>query len=112
MIGLYALHRLSLVQESGFTGRREVVSHIVYSARRNLGNISSVTGLREAMSFPAGELIKLRERKMAIIQGLQERLRSSLSLSTRRQVTGWVLEAGYAVPPPDPSLDDLLDRIA
>ena len=49
---------------------------------------------------------------MAIIQGLQERLRSSLSLSTRRQVTGWVLEAGYAVPPPDPSLDDLLDRIA
>ena len=112
VIGLYALHRLSLVQESGFTGRREVVSHIVYSARRNLGNISSVTGLREAMSFPAGELIKLRERKMAIIQGLQERLRSSLSLSTRRQVTGWVLEAGYAVPPPDPSLDDLLDRIA
>ena len=50
--------------------------------------------------------------EMAIIQGLQERLRSSLSLSTRRQVTGWVLEAGYAVPPPDPSLDDLLDRIA
>jgi len=112
VIGLYALHRLSLVQESGFPGRREVVSHIVYSARRNLGNISSVTGLREAMHFPAGELIKLRERKMAIIQGLQERLRSSLSLSTRRQVTGWVLEAGYAVPPPDPSLDDLLDRIA
>jgi MFS family permease len=42
LIGLYALHRLATVREEGAVDRREVVGHIVTSARRTLRNVSSV----------------------------------------------------------------------
>jgi len=57
LIGLYAIHRLSLVEERGDIERREMLGHVLLETRRSIRNISSVAGLRAATDLP-GNLIR------------------------------------------------------
>ena len=59
-IGLYALHRLSAVEEHGAIPRKEMMQHVLNQARRGVRNASPVAGLRAAVAFPAGALMQAR----------------------------------------------------
>lgn len=59
-IGLYAMHRLSFVQEGAPVRRREVVYELFDETRRGVRTLSSVRGLKTA--FPGGALIDLHAR--------------------------------------------------
>ncbi|MDB5668451.1 MAG: transporter [Alphaproteobacteria bacterium] len=63
LMGLYALHRLSAVEEHGAIPRKEMLQHVLDQARRNVRNASPVAGLRAAVAFPAGALIQARRSK-------------------------------------------------
>ena len=52
VIGLYAIHRLSLVKEKGEIERRAMLARMVDETRRTARNISSVAGLRAATDLP------------------------------------------------------------
>lgn len=56
LIGLYAIHRLSLVAEHGEIERREMVGQVLNETRRTIRNISSVAGLRAATDLPGALL--------------------------------------------------------
>ncbi|MBC6982781.1 MFS transporter [Caulobacter sp. 17J80-11] len=62
LVGLYALHRLTLVREEGEIEQGEMARQILLGARRTVRNLSPVAGLRVAAAFPAGALIELRRR--------------------------------------------------
>lgn len=62
-LGLYTLHRLSLVSEAGEIDTREMMQHVFLQARRTVRNLSPVAGLRLAVAFPGGELIAARQRR-------------------------------------------------
>ena len=62
MIGLYALHRLTLVREEGHVKERVVLDALFESARRGMRNLSTVAGLRAATEFDFGWL-RRRGRK-------------------------------------------------
>ncbi len=53
LLGIYAIHRLSLVQEHGEIDRREMVNQVIGETWRGLRNMSSVAGLRAATDLPA-----------------------------------------------------------
>lgn len=59
-IGLYSLHRLSFVHEEGEVPRREMLQHVLNVARRGVRNASTVAGLRAAVAFPAGRIVRER----------------------------------------------------
>lgn len=59
-LGLYALHRLTLIREEGEVGQEVLVQQIVQGARRSILNASTVAGLRLAAVFPSGELVASR----------------------------------------------------
>lgn len=61
-IGLYAVHRLSLVEEHGEIERRSMVGQLLNETRRTIRNISSVAGLRAATDLPAALLRDARLR--------------------------------------------------
>lgn len=71
VIGLYAIHRLSLVAEHGEIERREMVNQVINETRRTIRNISSVAGLRAATDLPGALLrdarvgIRLRRARAA-----------------------------------------------
>lgn len=54
LIGLYSLHRLSLVREEGEVEERIVIREVFMEARRTIRNVSSVAGLRVGTMFPMG----------------------------------------------------------
>ena len=62
-IGLYSLHRLSLVREEGEVPRREMLQHVLNVARRGVRNASTVAGLRAAVAFPAGRIVRERREQ-------------------------------------------------
>ncbi|UUL83834.1 MFS transporter [Sphingomonas qomolangmaensis] len=68
-IGMYAIHRLSLVQEQGEIEPREMMTEMLNNTRRSIRNISSVAGLRAATFVPVSLLrdgrIALRARRAA-----------------------------------------------
>ena len=111
LLGLYVMHRLTTVEEPGSVGSREVVAHIMSATRRGVGNISSVAGLRSAMIFPGGELIKLRERGNILFETLHQRVRQTLGLGRQADVLGAMLDASFQPPPEDTSMDDLLRQL-
>lgn len=112
MMGLYALHRLATIQEPGTVHRAEVVQHMWSSARRSLRNVSSVAGLRMAISFPGGELIKLRERGRLLLERLYETRGNPRDPGTQAAAVGTLLSAAFEEPPDDGhQFDDLLDRL-
>lgn len=57
-IGMYALHRLSLVQEQGEVHERVVMDHLRAGARRTLRNLSTVAGLRASTDYPLDRLLQ------------------------------------------------------
>jgi MFS family permease len=62
LLGIYAMHRLSLVSEQGEIERREMVSEIISETRRTIRNISTVAGLRDATAVPVSLLRDARVR--------------------------------------------------
>jgi MFS family permease len=57
-IGMYALHRLSLVQEEGEVHESVVFNHLREGALRTLRNISTVAGLRSSTDYPLDTLVE------------------------------------------------------
>lgn len=93
-LGLYALHRLSLVEERDAVDRREIVHHMWTAARRSLANASSVAGLRMGLAFPGGELLRLRRRDRFV---LEERFARDDAAATREGI-GALLGAAFDQP--------------
>ncbi|MBN9318984.1 MAG: MFS transporter [Caulobacterales bacterium] len=62
-LGLYALHRLSLVREKGEIDRRAMVTEVMLQARRSVRNLSPVAGLKMLGEFPASLLRDGRARE-------------------------------------------------
>jgi MFS family permease len=62
VLGLYAMHRLSLVEEHGEIERREMMGAVLSETRRGIRNISSVAGLRGATTVPVSLLRDARVR--------------------------------------------------
>ncbi|MBU1076289.1 MAG: MFS transporter [Spirochaetes bacterium] len=52
IIGLYSIHRLSLVKETGEVQEKIVVNQLISHVKRNIENISSVAGIRNMIQFP------------------------------------------------------------
>ncbi|WP_333586524.1 MFS transporter [Phenylobacterium sp.] len=63
LLGLYALHRLTLVREAGEVEQKEMVSQVMSEARRVVANLSPVAGLKMMQAFPAGRLMERRRRR-------------------------------------------------
>lgn len=57
-VGLYAVHRLSLVRELGEVEESEVVRELMVSARQGLRALSTVAGLRAATEFPVAMVLR------------------------------------------------------
>lgn len=62
ILGMYAIHRLSLVSEQGEIETRELVGEMLNETRRSIRNISSVAGLRGATAVPVSLLRDARVR--------------------------------------------------
>lgn len=62
LLGIYAIHRLSLVSEQGEIEPRELVGEMFSETRRSIRNISTVAGLRAATAVPASLLRDARVR--------------------------------------------------
>jgi len=71
-IGVYAMHRLSLVEEHGEIERRAMVGQVLYETRRTIRNISSVAGLRAATDLP-GALLREARLRMRLRRAQQAR---------------------------------------
>jgi len=52
VLGLYALHRLSLVREEGHVTEGVVIETLLSNARQGMRNLSTIAGLRSATEFP------------------------------------------------------------
>ena len=67
VFGLYALHKLSLVKETGEVEEKIVIDAIVAETRRNVRTLSTVDGLRQTFHIPVsdreGEVKSKRKRK-------------------------------------------------
>lgn len=63
LLGLYALHRLSLVEEAGLKGDRTVMQEIFIEARRTVASLSSVAGLMLLNIYPFGRIVQLAQAK-------------------------------------------------
>lgn len=57
-LGLYSLHRLSLVNEEGELANVQVLGTFLNSTRQTLRNLSTIAGLRDASDFPLDKLLK------------------------------------------------------
>jgi len=62
ILGLYALHRLSLVQEEGHIERREMLQQVLGETRRVVRNLGTVAGLRALTDMPGALLHDMRLR--------------------------------------------------
>lgn len=63
LVGLYALHRLTAIRETGEVDRRQVVDRMWLGARRSLRGLSSVAGTRLSVAFPGGDVLAMRMRR-------------------------------------------------
>lgn len=70
IFGLYALHKLSLVKETGEVDEKIVIDAIVAETRRNVRTLSTVDGLRSTFHIPVSEKegSDRRKRKKKTIQ--------------------------------------------
>jgi hypothetical protein len=57
LIGLYSLHRLSLVREEGEIDNRTILDHIRQTTWQRLRNLSSIGGLRAGTEYPMDSLV-------------------------------------------------------
>jgi len=56
LIGLYALHRLSMVSEEGQLDDRTLLDHVRQTTSQTLRNLSTVAGLRASTAYPLDTL--------------------------------------------------------
>ncbi|MCA9735472.1 MAG: MFS transporter [Deferribacteres bacterium] len=56
LMGQYSLHRLALVNEVGHVEENIVIRELFTEVSRKMGNLSSVTGIRQLVEFPFGLL--------------------------------------------------------
>jgi MFS family permease len=56
VLGLYALHRLALVKESGEVDSKAMVGEVIAQARRDVRNLSPIAGLKMLTDVPAAIL--------------------------------------------------------
>lgn len=108
LVGLYALHRLALVQEAGAVERRELVGHVWQSARRTLRDVSSIAGLRLAVSFPGADLIKSRERRPFFLEHLFGREPEREGGVSAAEMVGALLDASFGSASTDAEMDAAL----
>lgn len=62
VLGLYALHRLSLVEEVGKVEEGIVLHELLMATRRSVRTFSTVAGLRTLGGLPAGLFLRVRRR--------------------------------------------------
>lgn len=75
IIGLYAVHRLSLVREAGEIERADMIGEVMAETRRTMRNISSVAGLRAATELPVS-LIREARLGFRLIRAQRRKARS------------------------------------
>ncbi|MBF0333817.1 MAG: MFS transporter [Alphaproteobacteria bacterium] len=63
LLGIYALHRLTLVREEGQPHEKILLQELMMDARRTMRNLSPVAGLRVLTTFPFGHLLLAARRK-------------------------------------------------
>ena len=63
VLGLYALHRLSVVEEQGHGEDRAMMTEVVAEARRAVASLSSIAGLRLMTAFPFGRIVQAARAK-------------------------------------------------
>lgn len=63
LLGLYALHRLGHVKETGEVSREVVFRQLVAETRGSIHNFSTVTGLKALTDLPAGLIHEIRVRQ-------------------------------------------------
>jgi MFS family permease len=78
LFGLYALHRLSMVDETGEVPRHRMVEEVFLRAREGVRNLSPVVGLRNLAAFPGGALINFNQRR----QGFKAMWRDATETNT------------------------------
>lgn len=61
-IGIYSLHRLSLVAEEGDVDKKIVLMEFISEVRRHVRSVSSVAGLRYLFEFPFSLVIGIRKK--------------------------------------------------
>lgn len=66
VLGLYALHRLTLVHEQGHTTDNAMLQEVVAEARRAVASLSSVAGLRLMTAFPFGRIVQAARARRAV----------------------------------------------
>jgi MFS family permease len=66
VLGLYALHRLTLVHEQGHTTDNAMLQEVTAEARRAVASLSSVAGLRLMTAFPFGRIVQAARVKRAV----------------------------------------------
>ena len=81
------------------------------SARRTLRNASSVAGLRLAVSFPGGDLIKLRERDRLLLEDVYEDEKHVSPAPPPIAAMNAMLESALRAPANDRAFDELLKRL-
>jgi MFS family permease len=72
LLGVYAMHRLSMVGESGEVSRERLLEEVLMRARAGVRNASPVVGLRAIASFPGGALLSFNQRRQAFSKGWQD----------------------------------------
>ena len=60
IIGLYSIHRLTMVKEVGEIEERIVVNELISEVRREMRNFSTVGGLRQTVIFPFSIIKQLK----------------------------------------------------
>lgn len=63
IIGLYALRRLSLVEERGAVSRQVLIRELMYDTGRTLRTVSTISGLRDLAMLPMAMMVNLVKRK-------------------------------------------------
>lgn len=63
VLGLYALHRLSLVTEAGEVDSKAMVGEVIAQARRDVRNLSPIAGLKLLTDIPAALLRDARVQR-------------------------------------------------
>lgn len=63
VLGLYALHRLSVVEEQGHGEDRAMMTEVIAETRRAVASLSSVAGLRLMTTFPFGRIVQAARAK-------------------------------------------------
>ncbi len=67
VVGLYALHRLSLVEEKGQVQEPQMLHVLMGSAKQSMRNLSTIAGLRASSEFPIDALLakKIKPEKIS-----------------------------------------------